>query len=131
LPLIAKIMSCHEYKIQVCTLQWHTQTGINTHRKEEDDDQRTDSALKNPTSSPHHQHSSPPTLVSLRFRLSVRRNEGRPRRWCTLHWFRAEESYTILRHTKCDSLCTFLICSSLPHFPHYWKLSLKTGKSIP
>ena len=25
-------MSCHEYKIQVCTLQRHTQTGIKSHR---------------------------------------------------------------------------------------------------
>jgi hypothetical protein len=59
-------------------LQQHTHTGINTHRKQEDDDQRTDSALKNPTPSIHHQHSSPPTLVSIRFRLSVKRKEGRP-----------------------------------------------------
>jgi hypothetical protein len=37
------------------TLQRDTQTGRNTHRKKEDDDQRTDSTLKNPTPSPHHQ----------------------------------------------------------------------------
>jgi len=32
LPVIAKSMSCHEYKIQVCKLQRHTQTGIKSHR---------------------------------------------------------------------------------------------------
>jgi hypothetical protein len=84
-----------EYKIQVCTLQWHTQTGTHVYRKKVDDDQNTDSKLTTPTPSPHHQHSSPPTLVSLHFGCSVKRNEGRSRRRCTLHWFRAEESYTI------------------------------------
>ena len=32
LQVIAKSMSCHGYKIQVCTLQRHTQTGIKLHR---------------------------------------------------------------------------------------------------
>ncbi len=32
LPVIVKRMSCHEYKIQVCTLKWHTQTGIKKYR---------------------------------------------------------------------------------------------------
>ena len=86
LPVIAKSMSC-QYKIQVCTLQWHTQAGINTHRKQEDDDQRTDSALKNPTPSPHHQVLIPSHTGVLRFRLSVKRNEARPRGRCTLNWF--------------------------------------------
>ncbi len=93
LPVIAKSMSC-QYKIQVCTLQWHTQAGINTHRKQEDDDQRTDSALKNLTTSPHHQVLIPSHTGVLRFRLK-KRNEERPRGRYTLHWFRAEESYTI------------------------------------
>ena len=64
LPVIAKSMSCHEYKIQVFTLQRHTQTGLNTHRKQEDND----SALI-PRWRILHQvlitkASSPPTLVS-------------------------------------------------------------------
>jgi hypothetical protein len=32
LQVIAKSMSCHGYKIQVCTLQRHTQTGVKSHR---------------------------------------------------------------------------------------------------
>jgi hypothetical protein len=116
LPVIAKSMSCHEYKIQVWTLQWHTQTGINTHRKQEDDDQHSDSTLKNPTPSIHHQHSSPPTLVSLLFRLSVTRNTGRPRRRCTLYWFRPEEVYTISETHKTQRPLHFLdlyLCTTL------------------
>jgi hypothetical protein len=52
-------------------LQQHTHTGINTHRKQEDDDQRTDSALKNPTPSPHRPVRIPSHTGVLRFRLSV------------------------------------------------------------
>ncbi len=66
------------------TLQRDTQTGRNTHRKQKDDDQRTDSALKNPTPSPHHQVLIPFHTGVLRFRLSVERNEGRPRGRCAL-----------------------------------------------
>ncbi len=57
-PSWADFVPCHVWLMNTkfsSTLQQDTQTGRNTHRKHEDDDQCTDSTLKNPTSSPHHQ----------------------------------------------------------------------------
>jgi hypothetical protein len=115
-----KSMSCHQYKIQVCTLQRHTQAGVNTYRKQEDDDQRTDSVLKNPTSSPHHQVPIPFHTGVLTLPVFCKKKR-RPRGRYGLHWFRAEESYTFDEtHRMWRSLHFLDLCLFTALFPP-WK----------
>ena len=77
-PLTRPVLFCHWLRTAYhviensgWTLQQHTHTGINTHRKQEDDDQRTDSALKNPTPSPHRPVRIPSHTGVLRFGIAA------------------------------------------------------------
>ena len=120
--------ACHVIENSGWTLQQHTHTGINTHRKQEDDDQRTDSALKNPTPSPHRPVRIPSHTGVLRFRLSVQetKEDHEDDAHCTDS---ARKNPTpLLRHTDGNGLCTSW---SMPVYPTFPAMKAFLKKKIP
>ena len=89
---------------------------------------RTDSTLKNHQVVIPEPFPEPCTLVSYPSGKKKEDHED------DAHYSAQKNPTPLLRHTECDSLCTFLICAFSPHFSHHWtwlKPSKKEKNSVP